>query len=146
MAEQLSADRHGFSDTQWGQLHRALGDALAYVSQAEPGLVSRFREVSATAKYLSHQRHDHTTRFIEDLSRTLNAELDKKFLGDDDEVAARISSEIAGAYALVRAIQPSEAAGFRDLVEGAAKVVAEASKGVSPREAHALEVIAKAFE
>lgn len=145
MAEQRDVDRHGFSDAQWRQLHLALGDALAYVSQAEPGLVSRFRELSATGKYLSRQRHDHTTKFIEDLSRTLNAELDKKFPGDDDEVAAQVSSELAAAYALVRAIQPSEAPGFRGLVEGAAKVVAEASKGVSPREAHALDVITRAF-
>jgi hypothetical protein len=146
MAEQGGIDRHGFSDKQWRQLQQALSDALAYVSQSDPGLISRFRELSATARYLSHQRHDHTTQFIEDLSRTLIAELDKKFPGDKDEVAAQVSSEIAAAYALVRAIQPAEAAGFRDLVQGAAQVAAEASKGVSADEAHALAVIAKAFE
>lgn len=140
------SDQHGFSDEQWRQLKLALSDALAYISQADDGFVGRLKESSAASKYLSRQRERDGSPFIHDLAAGLNPELDKDLYGDEDAIAAMVTSELAAAYALVRAKLPGEAARFRALVLDAARVVAEANKGVSPQEAHVLEVLAKAFD
>lgn len=139
------SERYSFSEEQWHQLQLALGDALAYVSQADDGFVGRLKESSAASKYLSRQRGHAESPFLHDLTAGLNPELDKKLYGDEDEIAAMVTSELAAAYALVRAKLPGEAAGFRALVLDAARVIAEASKGVTPREAQALEVLAEAL-
>ncbi len=136
---------HGFSDEQWRLLHSALRDALAYVAQVEDGFIGTLREYSKVSHFLSKTEHASTSAFIRDFAHEATISMNQHFAGGDDQVAAQIDAEVCSAYALVRAKLPDEAPAFKELLLDAARVTAEAHRGISRREAEAITVLERAL-
>lgn len=115
----------------------ALG-AMALVSRADPGFFATFKESMAGSKTLTAAPEGVRALFKADGLPTSPK-------GSADEVAQHILESLQSAMTVLRTKAPEQAEGFSTVVLQACDAVANASKGVAPEEASAIQQIRQAL-
>jgi tellurite resistance protein len=137
------ATKADFTDEEWKSLREGVVGAGMYVATSDPGFFDNFKEASALAHHLrdAHEKSDSV------LIRDIATGHDRPFGATDSpaEVEQATLSTLQSALAALAAKAPEEVPAYRQLVLDVAESVAEAAKGVSPKENQALEKIREAL-
>lgn len=122
-----------YTEQEQEQVRRAVLNALAYVSKAEPGFFAAFAESAAGAGALAAAP--------EGIRGLLTGGLILPEPQSAEEFDANVVPSLQAAVAAVAAKDPADAQALKDVVLAAVQQVAEASKGVSAEEQQALDAI-----
>ncbi|HHU38785.1 MAG TPA: hypothetical protein GXZ45_05865 [Propionibacterium sp.] len=122
-----------YTEQEQEQVRRAVLNAMAYVSKADPGFFAAFSESAAGARALAAApegiRSLLTGGFI--LPEAQSAQ----------EFDASVVPDLQAAIGAVEAKDPADAQALKDVILTAVQQVAEASKGVTPEEQQAVDAI-----
>jgi len=137
------ATRADFTDEEWKDLQEGVFGAGMYVATADPGFFDNFKEASALAHHLrdAHEKSDSV------LIRDIASGHERPFGVTDSpaEVERATVATLGSALATLQAKAPEEVPAYQRLVLDVAESVAEAAKGVSPKENQALEKVREAL-
>jgi tellurite resistance protein len=138
------ATRADFTEDEWKAMVSGVTGAGMYVATADPGFFDTFKETNALVHHLraAHERNESP------LIRELAAEHDRPFgvTSSPAEIEQSTVEALEQGVAVLAAKSPADLPAYRALVLDVATAVAEAAKGVSPSENHALERIRSAVE
>ena len=126
-----------YTEQEQEQVRRAVLNAIAYVSKADPGFFAAFSESAAGARALAAAP--------EGLRALLTGGFILPEAQSPEEFDASVVPDLQAAVGVVAAKDPADAQALKDVVLAAAQQVAEASKGVSPEEQQAVEKIRAAL-
>ena len=126
-----------YTEQEQEQVRRAVLNALAYVSKADPGFFAAFSESAAGARALAAAP--------ENVRSLLTGGFILPEPQSPEEFDASVVPDLQAAVGVVAAKDPADAQALKDVVLAAAQQVAEASKGVSPEEQQAVEKIRAAL-
>ncbi|MBB1500643.1 hypothetical protein H5397_04225 [Propioniciclava sp. MC1683] len=126
-----------YTEQEQEQVRRAVLNAIAYVSKADPGFFAAFSESAAGARALAAAP--------EGLLTLLTGGFILPEAQSPEEFDASVVPDLQAAVGVVAAKDPADAQALKDVVLAAAQQVAEASKGVSPEEQQAVEKIRAAL-
>ncbi len=126
-----------YTEQEQEQVRRAVLNAIAYVSKADPGFFAAFSESAAGARALAAAP--------EGLRTLLTGGFILPEAQSPEEFDASVVPDLQAAVSVVAAKDPADAQALKDVVLAAAQQVAEASKGVSPEEQQAVEKIRAAL-
>jgi tellurite resistance protein len=137
------ATRADFTDEEWKDLQEGVVGAGMYVATSDPGFFDNFKEASALAHHLRAANEKSDSVLIRDIASSH----DRPFGVTDSpaEVERATVSTLESALAALQAKAPEELPAYRQLVLDVAQSVAEAAKGVSPKENRALGKIREAL-
>ena len=137
------ATRADFSEDEWKTMQKGVTGAGMLVSIADRDFTDSFGEASALAKYLATQREQAESQFIRELANTRGTGFG--MTDSPQEVEAETLEALRSAVATLAAKAPDEVDAYRELVVGAASVVAESKSGVEPGETAAIDKIREAL-
>lgn len=122
-----------YTEQEQEQVRRAVLNALAYVSKADPGFFAAFSESAAGARALAAAPEN------------IRALLTGGFMLPEpqsaEEFDASVVPDLQAAVSAVAAKDANDAQALKDVVLAAVQQVAEASKGVTPEEQAAVDKI-----
>lgn len=127
-----------FTDDEWHILQWAVTDTMTYVSMADAGFWSTFKEATAAAKFMAHAKADATSPLIHDLAGDVKLGHDKRMSHDHADMGGEAVKRVHEALKIVAAKSPDDVDAFKAFILGVAHAAAEASKGVGPHEAEAI--------
>ena len=126
-----------YTEQETDQIRRAVLNAIAYVSKADPGFFAAFSESAAGARALAEAP--------ENVRALLTGGFILPEAQSPEEFDASVVPDLQAAIATVEAKDPADAAALKQVVLAAAQQVAEASNGVQPEEQQAVETIRQAL-
>lgn len=122
-----------YTEQEQEQVRRAVLNALAYVSKADPGFFAAFSESAAGARALAAAP--------EGIRGLLTGGFILPEAQSPEEFDASVVPDLQAAVQAVAAKDANDAQALKDVVLAAVQQVAEASKGVSPDEQRAIDAI-----
>lgn len=126
-----------YTEQEQEQVRRAVLNALAYVSKADPGFFAAFSESAAGARALAAAP--------ENVRSLLTGGFILPEPQSPEEFDASVVPDLQAAISAVAAKDPNDAQALKDVVLTAVQQVAEASKGVQPEEQQAVDAIRAAL-
>jgi hypothetical protein len=137
------ATRADFTDEEWKAMQEGIAGAGMFVALVDRGFFDSFKEANALAHHL-REAHEHNDSV---LVRDLATGHDRPFgmTASPEEVERSTVAALEQAVAVLQAKSPEDLPAYRQLVLEVAESVAEAAKGVSPQETHALDRIRAAL-
>jgi hypothetical protein len=135
--------RTRFTEEEWQELEEGVMGAGMFVSVSEPDFTHTSDEIQAFASYLAGQRQSTKSDLVRELASAPVNALAFNAPGWRIEVAAL--KALRAAAATLDAKAPREVDAYRDLVLGAADLVAQNRGGVRPRETEAIGKIREAL-
>ena len=126
-----------YTEQEQEQIRRAVLNALAYVSKADPGFFAAFSESAAGARALAAAP--------ENVRSLLTGGFILPEPQSPEEFDASVVPDLQAAISAVAAKDPNDAQALKDVVLTAVQQVAEASKGVQPEEQQAVDAIRAAL-
>jgi hypothetical protein len=137
------ATRADFTDEEWKAMEEGITGAGMYVALVDRGFFDNFKEANALAHHM-RDAHEHNDSV---LVRDLAGGRERPFgmTSSPEEVEQSTVAAIEQAVATLQAKAPEDLPAYRQLVMDVAQSVAEAAKGVSDQENHALDRIRSAL-
>lgn len=126
-----------YTEQEQEQVRRAVLNAIAYVSKADPGFFAAFSESAAGARALAAAP--------ENVRSLLTGGFILPEPQSPEEFDASVVPDLQAAISAVAAKDPNDAQALKDVVLTAVQQVAEASKGVQPEEQQAVDAIRAAL-
>lgn len=126
-----------YTEQEQEQVRRAVLNALACVSKADPGFFAAFSESAAGARALAAAP--------ENVRSLLTGGFILPEPQSPEEFDASVVPDLQAAISAVAAKDPNDAQALKDVVLTAVQQVAEASKGVQPEEQQAVDAIRAAL-
>lgn len=126
-----------YTEQEQEQVRRAVLNALASVSKADPGFFAAFSESAAGARALAAAP--------ENVRSLLTGGFILPEPQSPEEFDASVVPDLQAAISAVAAKDPNDAQALKDVVLTAVQQVAEASKGVQPEEQQAVDAIRAAL-
>jgi len=132
-----------FTEQEWDALQKGITGAGTLVAISDPGLFDSFKEASALAKHVSAAHAQSESELVREI-----ATMHGKPFGlttSPSEVEQGTVDYLHAAVAALEAKSPDDLPAYRKVVLDVAESVAEAAKGVDPRETKALETVKAAL-
>ena len=138
------ATKADFTDGEFAALQKGLTGSAMLVSLSDRDLSDTFGEVGALAKFLQGQQVAGPSDLIRAVAKTHGSGFG--FGTSPDKMRAETMAALTTARTALAAKAPDEAGAYRELVLGAAQVVADAKGGVTPVESAMLDEIRAALD
>jgi hypothetical protein len=137
------ATKADFTEEEWKAMQEGITGAGMFVALVDRGFFDSFKEANALAHHL-RDAHEHSDSV---LIRDLAAGHDRPFgmTASPQEVEQSTVATLQKAVATLQAKSPDDLPAYRQVVIDVSQSVAEAAKGVSPQENHALDTIRMAL-
>ena len=134
--------RDAFTDEQWDLLHKGLTGAGMWVALSERGFTSTFKESTAMASFLAHQRSEATSELGRELCGTKGTGW--KMSSSPEELRQHTLKALKDSVAMLGERDPEDLADYRALVLALAHHVADAARGGDDVEGQVIEEISQA--
>jgi len=137
------ATKADFTQEEWEAMQNGISGAGVLVAVSDPGFFDTFKEAKALAKHLREAHAKSESALVRDLAETHGTPFG--MTASPEEVEKGTVDSLHAAVAALEAKSPEDLPAYKQVVIDVAESVAEAAKGVAPRESDALETVRSAL-